>query len=70
MKVLDYDQAHEFVSKSKSAFWDGWDIVVWKRNQNGTTNPRGMFRDGAWGIANRFPVTETGVWRLPDKYAK
>lgn len=69
MKVLDYDQAHDLVRGSRNLYWDGWDIVSWRRNHNGATNQRGLFRKGTWGIATRFPLNDDGTWRVPDKYA-
>jgi hypothetical protein len=69
MQKLDYQAAHEFVDRSKNVFWDNYDIIIWKRNANGATNMRGMFRNGAWGIANRFTVGSDGYWKVPNKYA-
>jgi hypothetical protein len=70
MKSFDYDQAHAWVDSQKNAFWDKWDIVVWNRNHNGATNKNGLFRNGVWGIANRFTLNEDGTWRIPDKYVR
>ena len=70
MKILDYTGAHSWVENTKhDAFWDGWDIVVWRRNPNGATNRKGMFRKGRWGIADRYSVKSDGTWRIPGKYA-
>ena len=67
MKVLDYDQAHEWVDNNRSAFWDGWDIVVFRRNHNGATNVRGMYRNGSWGIATKYPLNDDGTWKVHSK---
>jgi hypothetical protein len=65
MKVLDYDQAHEWVDKNRAAFWDGWDIVVFRPNHNGATNLRGMYRNNMWGIATNYPLKDDGTWLVP-----
>jgi len=62
---LHYDDAHAFVNKTRGAFWDGWDIVLWKPNSNGMTSKTGMFRNGKWGTARRYPVLNDGSWAVP-----
>jgi hypothetical protein len=68
--VLNYEMAHAFVesNKNKNIFWDGWTIVKWAPGSNGYTQTNGMFRNGKWGYANRFPVSGNGTWRIPSKY--
>lgn len=66
---LNYDQAHNyvdtFVSKGKDVFWDGWDILIFKKNPSGYMVKNGMFRNGQWGTVRRVKTTERGTWRLP-----
>lgn len=70
MKILSYADADNWVDQSRfDAFWDGWNIVIWKPNPNGATNKKGMFRKGRWGIADRYSVKSDGTWRIPTKYA-
>jgi hypothetical protein len=69
---LDYDQAHSFVEKNKNVgfFWDGYDIIKWSPGSNGYTEVNGMFRNGKWGYASRYKMTNQGTWRVSNKYAQ
>ena len=57
-------------TKSQESFWDNYDLIVWKKDQSGFTNIRGMFRKDSWGIAERVSVNEKGIWKLPKSYVK
>ena len=63
-----------FIDKASStnfaSHWDNYDLILWKKDHQGFTNVRGMFRDNAWGIAERISVTNNGTWVLPKKYVK
>jgi len=67
MKMLDYDAAHKFVNHTPDAFWDGWEIVVWKPQRNAYSNRSGMFRNGRWGIARKYSVNPDGLWAVPGR---
>jgi hypothetical protein len=60
-----------FIKKAKniSPFWDNYDLVIWKKDINGFTNIKGMFKD-TWGTAERISVDANGIWKLPTKYVK
>jgi len=64
---LGYDAAHAYVAKTPGAFWDGWEVVIWKRNPRAFKRTDGMFRNGEWGTARRFVLNPSGKWRLPLK---
>jgi len=67
-KHLNFDQAHAYVEqagKSKDIFWDGYDIVIWRKNPGGYMVKNGMFRNGAWGTVRRVKMTDRGMWRVP-----
>lgn len=70
MITLDYGAAHSFVDSHSNAFWSGWDLVIWKKNSNGSNDRHGMLRNGAWGIAKRVVVDSDGKWRVPNKYGR
>ena len=40
-----------FIKKAKNVtpFWDNYDLVIWKKDINGFTNVKGMFKENAWG---------------------
>jgi hypothetical protein len=56
-------------TKTQEAFWNNYDLIIWKRNANGFTDKDGMFR-GEWGLAEKIAVNEQGIWKLPKKYVK
>jgi len=59
-----------FKTDYQEAFWDGYTLVVWKRDPSGFSNKRGMFRNETWGLTTRFNMTDGGVWDLPERYVK
>jgi hypothetical protein len=59
-----------FKTDYQDAFWDGYTLVVWKRDASGFSNKRGMFRNNTWGLTNRFAMNDKGTWELPDRYVK
>jgi hypothetical protein len=67
---LDYNQAHSFVDKNKSLgfYWNGWDIVKWTPSPNGFSQKNGMFRNGQWGFSVNIPCTDSGTWKVLEKY--
>lgn len=70
-KHLNYGKAHKYVDSflptaQREVFWDGYDIVIWKRNPGALMTKSGMFRNGQWGAARRIKVSDSGTWRLPE----
>lgn len=63
-----------FIERSKTnkqeSYWDNYDLLIWKENPGGFTSVKGMFRKDSWGITERVPVNEQGIWKLPVKYVK
>jgi hypothetical protein len=63
-----------FIKKANSAklnpYWENYDLIIWKKNNNGYTNQRGMFRKNSWGVADRVSVENNGIWKLPTQYVK
>ncbi len=57
-------------TKNQESFWDNYDLMIWKRDQTGFTNIKGIFRKDSWGVAERITVTNDGTWKLPAKYVK
>jgi len=41
-----------------------------KKNAQGFTDVKGLFRNNSWGIAEKFSVGDNGMWKLPVKYVK
>lgn len=63
---LDYASAHEFVESNsyRGYFWDGWNIIRWVPNSDGYAKSNGMFRNGMWGFAYKFPMENNGKWTV------
>jgi hypothetical protein len=63
-----------FINKSNEkhldSFWNNYDLVIWKKNVNGYTNKKGMFRKDSWGTAEKISADNNGIWKLPKKYVK
>ena len=63
-----------FIKKSKTkgqeSFWENYDLLIWKQSAGGFTDTKGMFRKNQWGVTERLPVNENGIWKLPAKYVR
>lgn len=57
-------------SKNIDPHWDNYDLIIWRKDASGFSNIKGMFREGAWGVAERISITNDGTWVLPVKYVK
>jgi hypothetical protein len=61
-----------FIKKASNIvpYWDNYDLVIWKKDINGFTNIKGIFKQDTWGTAERISVNNNGIWKLPTKYVK
>jgi hypothetical protein len=61
-----------FIKKASNIvpYWDNYDLVIWKKDINGFTNIKGIFKQNTWGTAERISVNNNGIWKLPTKYVK
>lgn len=57
-------------SKSLKPFWNNYSLVIWKKNNSGFTNTKGLFKENEWGIAEEFAISNDGLWKLPIQYVK
>ena len=73
MLNLTHRGVEVFINRSKTktqeAFWNNYDLIIWKKNSSGYTDKNGMFRN-EWGLAEKISVNEQGIWKLPKKYVK
>ena len=73
MLNLNLSGVEIFINRSKTstqeAFWNNYELIIWKKNASGFTDKNGMFRD-EWGLAEKISVNEQGIWKLPKKYVK
>ena len=65
---VDYNTAHEIVNNNRNLYWDGWDIIEWRKDPDACFNKYGMFRNGSWGKARRITVSNDGTWKVSSKY--
>lgn len=57
-------------TKKEEAFWNNYDLVIWKKDNSGYSDIKGVYRNNAWGKAEKISVNSKGVWELPIKYVK
>jgi hypothetical protein len=60
---------NKYKSLSNQAYWNNYDLIIWKKNHNGFFNVKGMFKD-SWGISDKVSVNNNGMWVLPKQYVK
>lgn len=67
---LGYDEAHSYVEreqrKGRTVFWDGWNIVSFRKNPAGYMRKDGAFINGAWGTKRTIKVNKFGKWRVSE----
>ena len=67
---LDYDQAHDYVEREqkrgKAVYWDGWNIVSFRKNPSGFMRKDGAFRNGSWGTIRSIRPNKYGKWRVSE----
>lgn len=63
-----------FIKKSQTqrqeSFWNNYDLVIWKKDNGGYSDIKGMFRKNAWGKAEKISANKNGIWMLPKRYVK
>lgn len=67
MKIAELEKMENVVSKNKSLFWDGWNVVHSYPSDKGMTSKYGAFIKGKWHITRRFELGSDG-WDIPDKF--
>jgi hypothetical protein len=43
-------------SKNLDLFWNNYSLIIWKKNNSGYTNKKGLFRKNEWGSEQRRAV--------------
>lgn len=70
---LTLDQAESLTqnkTKGFRAFWEGWDLIIWRENGEGFIRPSGMFHDDKWGTHFRIRPNVRGAYRVLARYAE
>lgn len=63
--TLNLEQAELFVKTNVNAWWENYDIVIWKQNPGAWSKKNGLMRDGKWGVSRRIKINNDGTWRIP-----
>jgi len=72
-KFLTLDQAQKMTEgphKGFEAFWEGWDLIIWRPNGEGAIRTSGMFRNNKWGTHFRIRPNVRGAYRVLARYAE
>ena len=56
-------------AKNQKAFWNNYELIIWKKDASGYTRKDGMFLN-EWGTAEKISVNNEGIWKLPKKYVR
>lgn len=65
MLVVSLSEMEKVVQSNKNLFWDGWDVVQYKKSDRSQFEKDGSFFCGKWHKRTVFPVTESG-WNIPE----
>lgn len=57
-------------NKKLDSYWNNYNFIVWKKDQGGFSNTKGVYRNNSWGVVDEFSVTTKGTWELPIKYVR
>ena len=57
-------------TKKEEAFWNNYDLIIWKKDNSGYSDINGSYRNNSWGKAEKISVNSKGVWEIPIKYVK
>lgn len=69
---LSLEQAERLTEKRTrgfDAFWEGWDLVIWRPNGEGFIRENGMFRNGKWGTYFRVRPNVRGCYKVTERVA-
>lgn len=69
MQIKSLATMERVVSNLSHVEWDGWDLVVYQRNNAGWLKPNGAFRNGKWHVATRI-VPDGDGWKVPDSWER
>jgi hypothetical protein len=65
MLNLPLDGAERFEKGNPNAYWEGWDLVLFKPRPGADLSVNGVFHNGRWGLATRVsPDEKTGKYRF------
>jgi hypothetical protein len=63
--VLNLEETEKFVQLNENAWWENYDLIIWKKNPGAWSKKNGKMYNGNWGTILRIPVSTEGTWRVP-----
>ena len=67
MIVNNIEKMEKIINSSPHIKWDGWTVVI-SIDEDGYSDPNGVFAEGTWKKEKRFEMKENGVWDIPDRF--
>ena len=64
MLINDLSTMEKIVQLNDNLFWNGWDVIQYKKSDRSQFDKDGSFFRGKWHKKTIFPITESG-WELP-----
>jgi hypothetical protein len=69
MQIKSLAKMEKVVANLSHVKWDGWDLLVYQRNNAGWLKQNGAFKDGKWHVVTRI-VPEREGWEVPDSWQR
>ena len=64
MLVNDLSAMESIVQSNKNLFWDGWDVIQYKKSDRAIFEKDGALFRNQWHKKTVFKITEKG-WEIP-----
>lgn len=65
--ALDYNAVHS--TPIKNSYWDGWTLVLLKKNPSAYTQKNAVFHNGTWHVVvDRVGPDSDGLWHVRSNY--
>jgi hypothetical protein len=69
MLISNLQKMEEIVLGNPQLDWEGWDVVMYKKNHSAQFNVNGVYKDGDWYNKYTYPITEDG-WSIPERLVR
>lgn len=69
MLITSLQKMEEIVVSQPQLDWEGWDVVMYKKNNAAQFHVNGVYRNGEWYNKFTYPITESG-WSIPERLAR
>jgi hypothetical protein len=69
MKITKIEEAETIVLNSKNLSWEGWNIVYYKKIEDGFTDSKSVYINNSW-YKKEVYAPETNGWNIPDRLIK